>query len=158
MIIYPTVIDDKIDRFLQAHPFYPCCMLVHPDIAVLKAVSTHIQNYGWPFLDLNSLLAQILVTTAPQQRFTLAIQSFKTTIKRIHQSTVICSGINILFEPTLKIDPLRLFRDTSRQQQTRLIVLWPGTYRLNILAYATPKHSHYRSWSQPDLHFIIQLT
>ena len=157
MVTNPTAIEDSLDQFLKANPFYPCCLFVHENIAVLKAAAAQLQIYGWPFLDLNTLLAQILAASAPQRRSTLAIHSFETKIKQNRQSSLICTGIDILFEPSLKLDPFRLFRDTSRQQQTRLIILWPGEYKGSTLSYATPNHSHYRTWSQPDLQFIIQL-
>jgi len=59
--------------------------------------------------------------------------------------------IDILFEPTLALDPLHLLRETSRLRP--LIVLWPGAFVKGVLAYASadPAHAHYRTWGRPEL-------
>jgi hypothetical protein len=44
---------------------------------------------------------------------------------------------------------LKLLRDASRA--TRIVVTWPGSYADNILAYAVPEHSHYRTWRRPGV-------
>jgi len=61
--------------------------------------------------------------------------------------------IDVLFEPTLKLDPLGLLRQFSRV--TKLIVTWPGTYINDVLAYAVPEHSHYRTWRQPGIPVVV---
>jgi acyl-CoA reductase-like NAD-dependent aldehyde dehydrogenase len=38
---------------------------------------------------------------------------------------------------------------------TRLIVMWPGTYRNGVLAYAVPEHSHYRTWNDPQVTITV---
>jgi hypothetical protein len=55
----------------------------------------------------------------------------------------------LLFDPTLKLDPLRLMRDVGRV--TRLVITWPGSYVDSVLAYAVPGHSHYRTWRKPEV-------
>jgi hypothetical protein len=57
---------------------------------------------------------------------------------------VICADIDLLFHPSLQLDPLALFRQISRY--TKLIILWPGDYKDGTLSYAHPGHNHYRSW------------
>ena len=73
----------------------------------------------------------------------------KTHLRDISPGPVLCTNIDLLFEPTLKLDPLRLMRDVSRV--TRLVVAWPGSYVDNVLAYAVPDHSHYRTWRKPEV-------
>lgn len=66
---------------------------------------------------------------------------------------VLCSGIDLLFEPRLKLDPLKLFQKVS--QYTPLVVCWPGSYDKGKLAYAVPYHHHYREWSTLDPSIFI---
>jgi hypothetical protein len=63
--------------------------------------------------------------------------------------SVLYTDIDLLFEPTLELDPLRLMRDVSRQ--TRLVVTWPGSYLDNVLSYAVPGHDHYRIWRRSEV-------
>jgi hypothetical protein len=32
-----------------------------------------------------------------------------------------------------------------------MVVTWPGSYVDNVLAYAVPGHSHYRTWRKPEV-------
>jgi hypothetical protein len=107
---------------------------------------------------LNTHLAPSLFDIAPAQR---PRQTSRLSAATLHQYTpgpLICTDIDILFEPTLRLDPLRLFLDASRQ--TSLIIAWPGTFQHNHLAYAVPAHAHYRTWPRPELcdYCIVQLS
>jgi hypothetical protein len=66
---------------------------------------------------------------------------------------VLCTETDLLFEPTLKLNPLSLLRDASRV--TRLVVSWPGIYQSDVLAYAAPEHSHYRTWRKPEVPIVF---
>jgi hypothetical protein len=65
---------------------------------------------------------------------------------------VLCTEIDLLFEPSLELDPLPLLVDISRA--TRLVIAWPGSYVGGVLAYAAPEHAHYRTWRQPPAHIV----
>lgn len=77
----------------------------------------------------------------------------KTHLREMSPDPVLCTNIDLLFEPTLKLDPLRLMRDVSRV--TRLVVTWPGSYVDSVLAYAVPDHSHYRIWRKPEVFIMV---
>jgi len=62
---------------------------------------------------------------------------------------LLVTQIDLLFEPSLRLDPLTLLRGLSRQRP--LLVAWPGSFQNGVLAYAVPEHSHYRIWPRPDL-------
>ena len=62
---------------------------------------------------------------------------------------VLCTDIDLLFDPSLKLNPLQLFLSCSKQ--TTLVIAWPGSYLDNTVAYAVPEHAHFRTWKQPDL-------
>jgi hypothetical protein len=71
----------------------------------------------------------------------------KARLGEMAPGPVLCTEVDLLFEPSLKLDPLRLVRDASKR--TRLIVAWPGSYVDDVLAYAVPEHHHYRTWHKP---------
>ena len=127
-------------------------------MARLQAASQEISNhYNWSDFVLGKVLSQTLLAGPPDRRPGLARRVFADIVKTYPPGPILCTDIDILFEPSLSLDPLGLFRDAGRHKQ--LVVIWPGAFVDEVLTYATAEHAHYRSWSQPDLcdHCIITL-
>ena len=58
---------------------------------------------------------------------------------------VLLDNTELLFEPTLKQDPLRLLQHLSRHRT--IVAAWLGNVRDGALTYAEPGHPEYRSYS-----------
>lgn len=142
-----------VDAFMAARPYNPCCLLIAPDIARLRHVGrTVATRRNWPTLSIGGILGDELLHVAPDRRSSQVKGVLEVALKRTGTrpgAAVVMTDADLLFEPTLALDPLRLLRDLSREGA--LIVAWPGTYSDNVLAYATPNHAHYRRWPRPDL-------
>lgn len=139
-----------IDRFLSTPPYYPCLLLVHHEIARLQTVRQQvIDRYGWANLSLGTLLSEMLLGAAPQNRAGLAQRTVADLVRSHRPGPVLCTDIDLLFEPSLPLDPLRLLREASRQAS--LVVLWPGTFINGVLAYATTAHAHHQTWTRTEL-------
>jgi hypothetical protein len=139
-----------LDHFLATRPYYPCCLLVHPDVRQLQKAAKQIIIWRhWTDLSIGAELSATLLSVAPQQRARAAHAALFEIVRLLAPGPLLCTDIDLLFEPSLALDPLRLLRDTSRL--ATLIVLWPGTASGGTLAYAVPSHTHYRSWSRIDL-------
>ena len=141
-----------IDRFLMARPFYACCLLVHHEIRVLEQACAYLTSrYRWPMVSIGTVLGEALQdvehTRRPNASFTVLSQAIQVHVS----GPVLCTDSDILFEPSLHLDPLRLLRETSRVAP--LIVTWAGGYDGGVLTYATanPLHAHYRAWRNPGL-------
>jgi hypothetical protein len=150
----------KLSHFLESQPFYPCCLLVHHDVAYLNAVGEFvIKGYSWPKLSLGTLVSESLLDVQQDRRPGEAQRIVMASVQQRAPGPVLCTDIDILFEPQVALDPLRLLRDCSRL--TRLVVLWPGSFLDGVLSYASakPLHAHYRAWTKPELcqDCIIQL-
>lgn len=127
-----------------------CLVLVHPDIQLLKKVEEKIlTGYQLVCLHTGKELSSALLTTPQSQRSHMTRHWLETTLREKSPGPVLCSDIDLLFQPSFDFDPLLLFRQISRH--TRLIVLWPGTYDNGVMAYAIPEHQHYRTWRQPQV-------
>lgn len=138
------------EHFLANLPYYPCLCIAHPDIQQLQSVGQFlVDQYSWQQIALSTQLSQVLLDVAPRRRPTIAPRAFADMLQGLTPGPVLCREIDLLFEPTLKLDPLRLFRDQSRYTITA--VLWPGSYVDGILAYAVPEHAHYQTWVRPEL-------
>lgn len=139
-----------LERFLASRPYYPCCLLVHRDVRQLQQVAELLRTWHpWSVLAVGAALSTALRTVAPHQRSRAAHPALVAAVRPYAPGPLLCTDIDLLFEPALALDPLRLLRDTSRL--ATLIVLWPGAAGGGTLTYAVPTHSHYRSWSCIDL-------
>lgn len=139
-----------IDYFLNNSPYYPCLLLVHPEIIQLDVTCRQILGqYSWPSLSVGTVVSQALLLVSSKQRSRQAKQALTDAVRMHAPGPLLCTDVDLLFEPSLTLDPLRLFREISRQ--TTLVLLWPGAFAGSILAYATHLHAHYRTWDQTDL-------
>jgi len=139
-----------IAEALSAHPDCPCLLLVHPDVRVLQEnAETLAVEEGWQRLSVGKELSALLLNESPQSRARLARSWLGNSVAPLSPGPVVVTDIDLLFEPSWRLDPLGLFRLASRT--TRLVVAWPGTFESNILAYAVPEHSAYRTWSGPGV-------
>jgi hypothetical protein len=139
---------DTIERFRGTSR--PCLLLVHPSIRRLDEVAQELlSTYDWPRLSIGQELGTALLAETPQRRPLRANRWMKARIGDLAPGPVLCTQIDLLFEPALSLNPLPLFKDVGRI--TRLVVTWPGTYEDDVLAYAVPDHSHYSTWRRPEV-------
>ncbi len=141
-----------LDRFLASRPYHPCCMLVHRDVRRLQYIGSQVSSaYNWPVVSIGTTASTALLTIAPAERPRAVEGVLANALAPYGSGPIICTDIDLLFEPTLQINPLRLLRDYSRH--AILVTLWPGTADRSFLSYATsePPHAHHRSWPRADL-------
>jgi hypothetical protein len=137
-------------RFLDTTPYHPCCLIICPDVRRLAYAAEQIQYwYSWPTLSVGVSLSTALLRILPSLRPAEAVDVFTTAVRRHGAGPLVCSDIDLLFEPTLQLDPLRLLRDASRQ--VKLVVFWAGMVTNGRLSYAAPEHGHYRVWGAGEL-------
>ena len=127
---------------------YDCLLLVHPQIQVLEKMSNEIQGLGGVHLNVSKELSASLMSASACERSRFSQKWLNDSLISFHTSPVLCTCPDLLFDPSLEIDPLALFRQAARI--IRLIVLWPGEYTANNLSYAIPEHHHFRAWKVPD--------
>lgn len=150
----------SLEQFLAYRPDHALFLLVHAQANHLTAAAQQLQHQypAWRHLALSTTLALGLRDIAPARRPRQTPRLCATAIHSHTPGPLLCTDIDLLFEPSLRLDPLRLLLDASRQ--TTLIVTWPGTDQDHRLAYAAPEHAHYRTWPRSDLcdYCVIQLS
>lgn len=127
---------------------YDCLLLVHPYIQILEKLSTEIQGLGVSQLNISKELSTSLMIVSASERSRFSQKWLIDTLATFQNGPVLCTCPDLLFDPSLKIDPLSLIRQVARINQ--LIVLWPGEYSANTLSYAVPGHHHFRTWKVTD--------
>ena len=127
---------------------YDCLILVHPQIQILEKISNEIQGRGIICLNISKDLSTSLIPISASERSRFLQRWLMDTLSLFTTPPVLCICPDLLFDPSLEIDPLALFRQAARIIQ--LIVLWPGEYSKKILSYALPEHRHFRTWKISD--------
>ncbi len=140
----------SVQALLTTPDYYPCLLIVHEEIARLQAAAEALREHvAWPEVGVGAELSAALLPVEPRSRPRQAARWVEKRLAQAEPGPVLCTDIDLLFEPSLQLDPLVLLRSASRR--TRLAVLWPGRYEHGILSYAVPVHTHYRTWADPQV-------
>ncbi|MBU0705522.1 MAG: BREX-3 system P-loop-containing protein BrxF [Chloroflexi bacterium] len=143
---------NSIADFLRTS--HTCLLLVHLQIHRLEDTADQLlSTYGWPRLSVGQELGDVLLSESPQNRSRVARQWMPVRLGDVAPGPALCTEIDLLFDPTLELDPLGLLRDVSRLSQ--MVVVWPGSYQGDVLTYAVPEHSHYRTWRKPEVPIAV---
>lgn len=68
-------------------------------------------------------------------------------------SPVVLDNLEILFDKSLKQDPLRLLQSISRNRS--VVASWNGTVTDGMLFYAEPDHPEYRRYDSADALIVV---
>jgi hypothetical protein len=73
---------------------------------------------------------------------------FKAVVAAVAAEVVLLDNLEVLFDPGLEVEPLRLLLNASRNQT--LVAAWNGSFRDGTLAYAEPGHSEFAQYKQVE--------
>jgi hypothetical protein len=111
----------------------------------LQDVATHT---GALLLNLNLELSRRLLELTQRQRALELPKMLEEIIGR-DERVVLLDNIEILFDVTLKQDPLRLLQGISRNRT--VVAAWNGTLENGYLSYATPQHPERQRYPSREL-------
>lgn len=141
--------DTAVEEFLHPANDQTCLLLVSNNPAIVESVVDRLLAFhGWPHISLGRDLSAALLQIPPRQRARAVLPWLTSRLAPLPPGPVLCDRIDLLFEPTLELDPLTLLKRASRA--ARLVVGWPGSYADDVLTYAVPEHQHHRTWRRPD--------
>lgn len=106
-------------------------------------------------ITLNQLLGRELVGLARVDRAKELAHLFSELLSSLSTEVIMVMGIEILFDRSLAVDPLRLLKEVARNKT--LLACWPGEMTNGGLAYAIPSHPEYRNYRRSDLSDVILL-
>ncbi len=94
------------------------------------------------YLNLNLELSRRLLELTPRQR-TLRVQRLlEEIIGNTVNRVIFLDHLEILFDNSLKLDPLRCLQKLARNRT--IVAVWSATIENNYLIYAEPGHPEYR--------------
>ena len=104
------------------------------------------QQFAYPLLNVNLELSQRLLDLTYAQRSQYVDRLFKDVITAVTGDVVLLDNLEILFDTSLEIDPLRLLQMSSRNHT--LVASWNGSYQAGTLTYAEPGHPEFNQFKQ----------
>ncbi len=123
-----------------------CTFLVNQDIKKLTD-KLNVLPVEWERFSIGYELSKMLIIKGGNR--TIIVNSWITdTLIKKPSAPVICTDIDLLFEPMFVLDPFLIFKQISRH--TKLIILWPGEFKDNVLSYGIPLIKQYRFWRNPQ--------
>src|SRR5271166_3348170 len=111
--------------------------------AVLQALAKENQ---YPLINVNLQLCKAMLELTRSQRTRQVEQLFKAVVRAPTAEVVLLDNLEVLFDPGLEVEPLRLLLNASRNQT--LVAAWNGTFRDGTLTYAEPGHPEFAQYKQ----------
>ena len=103
------------------------------------------ERNGAPLVNVNLELSRRLLDLTERQRALHVPQMLAETVNSFASEVILLDNIEILFDVSLRQDPLRLLQGISRQKT--IVVSWNGSVISERLTYARPDHPEYRQYS-----------
>ncbi len=113
--------------------------------AVLRTVH---EKTAAPLINVNLELSRRLLDLTARQRSLQLPILLADIVAATGAEVTLLDNIEILFDISLKQDPLRLLQGISRNRT--VVAAWNGAIEGNRLVYATPGHAEYRRYPLQD--------
>ncbi len=110
---------------------------------------------GLGYINLGLELSQMLLNLTERQRALKLSQLVEQIANGFEEIPVLLNHIDILFEPALKRDPLRLLQGLSRNKT--MLAVWNGQILKGYLTHAVQEHPEYRRYPIRDLNILSLL-
>jgi len=149
--------EEIINKVNQAHQLYHRLVLVvgpsgSGKTPLLQEVSKQTE---FRYINLNLELSRALLELTERQRILRLPLLIDEIIGKTGDQVVLIDNIEILFEVSLKQDPLRLLQQISRNRT--VVATWNGTIAGGYLTYAAPNHPEYRRYPNQDIVMLVQM-
>ena len=116
------------------------------------ALQTVHSRTGSRLINVNLELSRQLLDLSERQRALQLPRQLSDIVNAVPADLVLLDNIELLFDPLLKQDPLRLLQGISRNKT--LVVAWNGSIIDEHIVYATPDHAEYKRY-QPNGIIVI---
>ena len=118
---------------------------------VLRAVH---ERTGAPVINVNLELSKAMLELSERQRTLQLPKLLSDLFDQSKRDIILLDNIEILFNVSLKQDPLRLLQGLSRNKT--IVASYSGTIDGEYLVYAEPDHPEYKRYPTRDL--LIECT
>jgi len=139
---------EKID--LVRELYHRLVMLVAPAGAGKTTVLQGVhERTAAPLVNVNLELSRRMLDLTGRQRALQLPRLLSDIVLRSLGDVILLDNLEVLFDVSLKQDPLRLLQGLSRNRT--VVAAWGGAVSGDHLCYATPDHPEYRHYPVRDL-------
>jgi hypothetical protein len=148
---------DAVDRIVRAIQdtsdlYYRLVLLVGPSGAGKTSTLYELASKnGFQYLNLSLEVSRRLLDLPTAQR-PVAVRRFMDELMDGDAGPILCDNIELLFDVSLRQDPLHLLQLLSRKRA--IVAAWNGSVAGGYLIYAAPDHPEYRRYPAQDLLLI----
>ncbi len=129
--------------------YYQLVLVVAPTGAgktiALQGVRDRI---SMPLLNVNLELSRRMLVLTERQRALQLPRLLSEIVNTTQSDVILLDNIEVLFDISLKQDPLRLLQGLSRNKT--VVAAWNGSVDNEHLVYATPGHPEYKRYPKRD--------
>ncbi len=152
----PTVVDRVIEKANQALTMYHRLVLAVGSSGVGKTnvLSEVSLRVAAPLVNVNLELSRRMLDLTERQRLLELPRILSEIVDAVasNHDIVLLDNIEILFDASLKRDPLGLLQQLSRYKT--VVAAWNGRIDDGYLVYAIPGHSEFRRYPLKDFLFV----
>ncbi len=146
--------EPRVERILQtvaqAGDLYERLVLVIAPGAAMREVA---RRTGYPCHNVSLELSRRLLEVSVRHRPVLAPRLLSEIVMQSDSPVALLDHLEVLFDVSLRLDPLRLLQHLSRQRT--LVAAWSGSLAAGCLSYAAPGHPEHRRYAAGDLPLIV---
>ena len=137
----------KIDQ--AAELYHSLVILVAPAGAGKTAALQDVRDRtGAPLVNVNLELSRRMLDLTERQRALQLPRLLREIVGNGDDEMILLDNIEIIFDVSLKQDPLRLLQGLSRNKT--MVAAWNGSIVDDSLTYAAPAHPEYRRYPIRD--------
>lgn len=110
------------------------------------------EGLGLRRIDVGEKLGAELLEVPARRRPLKVAELLEDLLDDVEDDGVLLDHIEILFEASLKVEPLTLVSSVSRRRLA--VVMWRGEIEAGNLVYGSPGHHEYRSYPARDVALV----
>lgn len=142
---------DRVIRSIgqAAELYHRLVMLVAPPGAGKTAALQDVhERTAAPLVNVNLELSRRLLDLTERQRALQLPRLLGEIVSATEDDVILLDNVEVLFDVSLKQDPLRLLQALSRNKT--VVVAWSGAIDGGYIVYATPNHPEYKRYPLRD--------
>jgi len=146
-------ITEEIEK--SRNQYYRLVLIAGPSNSGKTVILHNIsQKNGFKILNVNLELSGNLLDLSKKERMLNAEDILNKIISDNYsaEDTVLLDNTEILFDTELKMDPMKLLQNLSRNRC--IVSTWNGIVNEDSLIYGNPDHAEYRKYNTKDLIII----
>jgi hypothetical protein len=150
----PKVMADLVTPLVEAirqaaGQYYQLVLLAGaPSSGKTGTLQALAQKGGYPYLNVNLELSKRMLDLTRTQRSRQVERLLKEVIASVPGNVLLLDNLEILFDPALEVEPLRLLQVSSRNRT--VVASWNGTFKDGTLNYAEPGHPEFLQVKQAE--------